>query len=114
MLGRALVKPGEIGKGRDRFPIFLVTAHGPVGEAEGEGGIGISARSLDREARLGNLRVSLLLGFVVIVVNLARGPRGRFDEEGEVEERIVRRLERGAIAGVKFFPESEILQLSCR
>ena len=50
----AVEEAAEGGEGLDEGAIALVLGHGAVGEAEGEGGIGIGVLAVDREAGLGD------------------------------------------------------------
>ncbi len=107
----ARVEAGDRGIGGDRTAAFLVTAHGAVAEAKGEGGVGRAARPLERETRLLDDGVRLLLGLIGGLPLLPQFARLGVDQSGEFDERIVCGLDRGGAAGVEAFAEGDVAHL---
>src|SRR5439155_20203510 len=88
VLGRTLIQPSEIGKGRDLFSILFVAAHDSIGKPERERRIRKTARAFDGKTRLSNFGIRLFLYFLLRVINFARLSRWPIDETREIKHRI--------------------------
>ena len=101
--------------GRHRAGLRRVALHHAEGEAEREGGVGVSVVASDANAGLGDLRVGLpqrLVDFLFVL--LANGPRRPDPQQGELDHRVVRRVDglRAAVGQLAFARPR--LSASCR
>ena len=110
VFGSALIESSEIRKRRNLFSIFLVTHDFSVGQAERESRVRIITRPFNCETRFRDFGIGLPLNFLLRLMRLACFPSRRVDHSCEIEQRIVRRLQRRRVFRVKIFSKLDIFQ----
>src|SRR3954464_1159565 len=111
--GGALERSAHHGDRVHVVAVLLVTLHGPVAQTEREGRVRIVARAFELEAGLGALSLVALLDRVdLVLVSVANLARGGIDEPGELNHRIVRRLDRCLAALEELLAHGDVLELA--
>ena len=111
VLGRALIKAGEIGKRRNLFSVSPRNPDWSVGQAQRKGRVRIIARAFDARNALSRFRHRPAAWFLPAPQDFACFPRRRIDDPRELDHRIVRGGHGGGASFVELLAEREIFQL---
>ena len=102
---------GHVGEGGDGLAGFGVAFHHAVGEAQGEGGVGVVALAFDGVAGGGEGGLGLLFDFALGIGDAARGAGVFVHEAGELDHGVLGGVHGGLAALVEFLAEGEVADL---